>query len=191
MMLCKQESKGPSYDVEPLEKVHIDDDYNVFANEKHHFEQHKSINDTYFMEKTDRNVNPNSSDMCNIEGKADQIVDEPEDERVLLASLIANLKLDIDEDKMKHKQLKKANISLTQELEKSKQDIFLLQISVVELNWKNRVQNEWNNSITHDVKVLFKEMLIPLAQDTMANASLFETHLKKKMSEDLQYVQSH
>ncbi|GJZ97736.1 integrase, catalytic region, zinc finger, CCHC-type containing protein [Tanacetum coccineum] len=33
-------------------------------------------------------------------------------------------------------------------------------------------------------------MLIPLAQDTMANASLFETHLKKEMFEDLKYVQS-
>ncbi|GJX65449.1 hypothetical protein Tco_0299792 [Tanacetum coccineum] len=57
-------------------------------------------------------------------GKADQNVDEPDNERVMLASLIANLKLDVDENKMKHKQLKKENTSLSQELEKSKQDLF-------------------------------------------------------------------
>ncbi|GJR29055.1 hypothetical protein Tco_1105287 [Tanacetum coccineum] len=56
--------------------------------------------------------------------KVDQNVDEPDNERVMLASLIANLKLDVDENKMKHKQLKKENTSLSQELEKSKQDIF-------------------------------------------------------------------
>ncbi|GJS25229.1 retrovirus-related pol polyprotein from transposon TNT 1-94 [Tanacetum coccineum] len=33
-------------------------------------------------------------------------------------------------------------------------------------------------------------MLIPFTQDTVANASLFESHLKKEMFEDLQYVQS-
>ncbi|GJU70843.1 hypothetical protein Tco_1262248 [Tanacetum coccineum] len=48
---------------------------------------------------------------------------QPEDECVLLASLIANLKLDVDENKTIQKQLKKANTSLTQELEKRKQDL--------------------------------------------------------------------
>ncbi|GKB68779.1 hypothetical protein Tco_0930191 [Tanacetum coccineum] len=46
-----------------------------------------------------------------------------EDEHVLLASLIAKLKLDVDENKKSQKQLKKANMSLTQELEKRKQDL--------------------------------------------------------------------
>ncbi|GKC88758.1 hypothetical protein Tco_1149407 [Tanacetum coccineum] len=69
------------------------------------------------------NVTPDSSDMCDNEGTADQNAEEPEDERVLLASLIANFKLDIDENKKSQKQLKKANTSLTQELEKSKQDL--------------------------------------------------------------------
>ncbi|GJY55316.1 gypsy/ty3 retroelement polyprotein [Tanacetum coccineum] len=52
--------------------------------------------------------------------KADQHAEEPKDERVLLASLITNLKLDVDENKKIQKQLKKANTSLTQELEKNK-----------------------------------------------------------------------
>ncbi|GJX18401.1 hypothetical protein Tco_0221078 [Tanacetum coccineum] len=62
--------------------------------------------------------------------------------------------------------------------------------SFVELNWKNHLQNGWQNLITHDVKLLVKDMLIPLAQDTKSNASLFETHLKTEMYEDLKYVQS-
>nr|GEY21444.1 hypothetical protein [Tanacetum cinerariifolium] len=63
-----------------------------------------------------------SSDMCDNEGQADQYAKDPEDERMLLASLIANFKLDIDEKKSQ-KQLKKENMFLSQELEKSKQDL--------------------------------------------------------------------
>ncbi|GJR26401.1 hypothetical protein Tco_1102633 [Tanacetum coccineum] len=220
--------------------------------------------------------------MCDNEGTADQNTEAHEDERVLLASLIANLKLDFDENKKSQKQLKKANTSLTQELEKSKQDLeiskedlsyckselenfvypwylkkaqlekpclynvkydkndlanlfapksdetirlveesrsklckakieylptkasmikskqvfdyLMINIenirSVVELNWKNRLQNEWKNPVTHNVKLLVKDMLIPLARDTKSNASLFETHLKTEIFAYLKYVQS-
>nr|GEZ57255.1 hypothetical protein [Tanacetum cinerariifolium] len=41
---------------------------------------------------------------------------ESDDERVALANLIANLKLDVDENKKIQKQLKKANTILAQEL---------------------------------------------------------------------------
>nr|GEW56258.1 hypothetical protein [Tanacetum cinerariifolium] len=54
---------GPSFDVEPLEEVHSNDDYNVFANEKQHFEQLVSIDNTSVVKKVDSNVIPNSSDM--------------------------------------------------------------------------------------------------------------------------------
>nr|GEZ82413.1 hypothetical protein [Tanacetum cinerariifolium] len=45
---------------------------------------------------------------------------ECDDERVALANLIANLKLDVDENKKIQKQLKKANITLAQELKECK-----------------------------------------------------------------------
>ncbi|GJS16503.1 hypothetical protein Tco_0410975, partial [Tanacetum coccineum] len=97
MMLCKHEEKGcvvtysrPTFDVEPLEKVQFDDDYNVFATERQHSKQPESINDTYVMEKVDSNVIPNSSDMCDDEEKANQNAEENKDERVVLANLIAN-----------------------------------------------------------------------------------------------------
>ncbi|GJS10131.1 retrovirus-related pol polyprotein from transposon TNT 1-94 [Tanacetum coccineum] len=97
-----------------------DDDYNVFAIEIQHSEQPESINYTYLVEKVDSNVTRDSSDMSTNEQEVDKNVDEPKDERVLLASLVSNLKLDVDENKKIQKQLKKANMSLTQELEKNK-----------------------------------------------------------------------
>nr|GEZ13439.1 hypothetical protein [Tanacetum cinerariifolium] len=45
---------------------------------------------------------------------------ESDDERVTLANLIANLKLDVDENKKIQKQLKKANTTLAQELKECK-----------------------------------------------------------------------
>nr|GFB13352.1 hypothetical protein [Tanacetum cinerariifolium] len=45
---------------------------------------------------------------------------ESDDERVALANLIANLKLDVDENKRIHKQLKKALTTLAQELKECK-----------------------------------------------------------------------
>nr|GEV69658.1 hypothetical protein [Tanacetum cinerariifolium] len=81
-------------------------------------------------------------------------------------------------------------------MSKSKQAFYHLMInienmrSVVDLNWKNRLQNKWQNPITHDVKLLVKDMLIPLAHDNKSNASLFETHLKTEMFADLKYIQS-
>ncbi|GJY82427.1 hypothetical protein Tco_0495803 [Tanacetum coccineum] len=118
-----RETIGPTYDYKPLEKLHSDDNYNVFATEKQHFEQPESINGTYMVETVDSNGTPDSLDMCDNEGHVDQNAEESKDERVLLASLIANFKLDTDENKKFQKQLKKANTSLTQDLEKSKQEL--------------------------------------------------------------------
>ncbi|GJZ20272.1 integrase, catalytic region, zinc finger, CCHC-type containing protein [Tanacetum coccineum] len=59
------------------------------------------------LEKVDINVIPDSSDMCDNDNQTDQNVEECDDERVVLANLIANLKLDTDENKKIQKQLKK------------------------------------------------------------------------------------
>ncbi|GJX10957.1 integrase, catalytic region, zinc finger, CCHC-type containing protein, partial [Tanacetum coccineum] len=67
------DNSGPIFDTESLKKVHnTDDNYNVFAHEKQHHEQPESINDTYVMEKDDRNISPDSSYMYNDEREADQ-----------------------------------------------------------------------------------------------------------------------
>ncbi|GKC63548.1 hypothetical protein Tco_1096146, partial [Tanacetum coccineum] len=89
-------------DAELLEKVQYDDEYNVFANAKQHSEPPDSINNTCAVEKVDQNA------------------EECDDERVALANLIANLTLDTEENKKILKQLKKANASLSQELNECK-----------------------------------------------------------------------
>nr|GEU66268.1 integrase, catalytic region, zinc finger, CCHC-type, peptidase aspartic, catalytic [Tanacetum cinerariifolium] len=94
------ENSKPTSDTEPLEQVQNNNEYNVFAKDRQHFEQHESSNDTYVMETVDSNVIPNHSDMCNNEFEDDQNAnDHNEDERVELANLIENLKLDIYENK--------------------------------------------------------------------------------------------
>ncbi|GKA39280.1 retrovirus-related pol polyprotein from transposon TNT 1-94 [Tanacetum coccineum] len=72
------------------------------------------------VETGDSNVIPDSPDMCNNDIQNDQHDVECDDERVALANLIANLKLDVDDNKKIQKQLKKANATLTQELTECK-----------------------------------------------------------------------
>nr|GEU63571.1 hypothetical protein [Tanacetum cinerariifolium] len=80
-------------DSEPVEQVQNDAGYNVFSNELQHSEQSE------FNDQNDAESN---------------------DERVALANLIANLKLDVDEIKMIQKQLKKGSTTLAQELKECK-----------------------------------------------------------------------
>nr|GEV62440.1 hypothetical protein [Tanacetum cinerariifolium] len=51
-------------DTEPLKHVQYDPKYNVFANERQHFEQPESISNTCVVEKVDSNVIPDSMDIC-------------------------------------------------------------------------------------------------------------------------------
>ncbi|GJZ57151.1 retrovirus-related pol polyprotein from transposon TNT 1-94 [Tanacetum coccineum] len=108
---------------QPLEQVQNHDESNVYDNVRRHSEQPESINDTYVLEKDDSNVTSDSSNICTNDNQADQNVVECVNERDALANLIANLTLDTEENKTILKQLKKANASLTQELEKCKTNL--------------------------------------------------------------------
>ncbi|GJT59068.1 hypothetical protein Tco_1002601 [Tanacetum coccineum] len=103
-------------DSDPLEQVQYDTGYNVFANEIQHSEQSESFSNTWVVETGDRNVITASPDMCDNDIQNDQNDVECDNERVALANLIANLKLDVNENKNIQKQLKKANITLANEL---------------------------------------------------------------------------
>nr|GEV22038.1 hypothetical protein [Tanacetum cinerariifolium] len=131
MLLCKQaEQAHYSYmakiqkvptaysgtDYEPVEQVQNDAGYNVFSNGLQHSEQSKSVSNTCLVEADDSNVIPNSPDMCEDDIQNDQNDVQIADERVVLA----NLKLDVDENKKIQKQLKKANTTLAQELKECK-----------------------------------------------------------------------
>ncbi|GKC34821.1 hypothetical protein Tco_1047205 [Tanacetum coccineum] len=49
---------------------------------------------------------------------------------------------------------------------------------------------QWKQPITHEITVLAKNLLLPLAIKIKANANEFERALKQEMFEDLEYVQS-
>nr|GFB76527.1 hypothetical protein [Tanacetum cinerariifolium] len=83
----------------PLEQVQNNAGYNVFANDLHHSEQSESVSYTCLVETNDSNVIPVSPDMCEDDIQNDQNDVESNDERVALVNLIANLKLDVDENK--------------------------------------------------------------------------------------------
>nr|GEW20861.1 hypothetical protein [Tanacetum cinerariifolium]GEW26448.1 hypothetical protein [Tanacetum cinerariifolium] len=88
-------------DFKPLEHVQNDTRYNVFANDLQHSEQSKSVSNTCLVETGDSNVFPDSPDMCDDDILNDQNNVESDDECVALA----NLKLDIDQNKKIEKQL--------------------------------------------------------------------------------------
>ncbi|GJT42266.1 hypothetical protein Tco_0950981 [Tanacetum coccineum] len=71
------------------------------------------------LEQNDSNVTPDSSNICTNDNQVDQNAVECVDER----DALANLTLDTEENKTILKQLKKANASLTQELEKCKTNL--------------------------------------------------------------------
>ncbi|GKA85898.1 retrovirus-related pol polyprotein from transposon TNT 1-94 [Tanacetum coccineum] len=107
------DNSRPIFDNEPLQKVHnSDDDYNVFANERQHLEQPESVNDTYMMEQGDNNITHDSLDMINNKEEADQDDQILQKERELLASLIDQIKIEIDGSKQHNKTLESSNKSL-------------------------------------------------------------------------------
>ncbi|GJR18975.1 hypothetical protein Tco_0967502 [Tanacetum coccineum] len=71
---------GPTFDVEPMKKVHTDNDYNVFANDPEHTNQLENMNDTTLMETVDSNTTPDSSDLCNNDFENDHKTYDQEDE---------------------------------------------------------------------------------------------------------------
>nr|GEU71724.1 hypothetical protein [Tanacetum cinerariifolium] len=107
-------------DSEPVNHVPNEAGYNVFANHLLHSEQSESVSNTCSVETNDGNGIPDSPNMCedNIQNEKNDV--ESDDERVALANLIANLKLNVDENKKIQKQLKKANTTLAQELKECK-----------------------------------------------------------------------
>ncbi|GJZ83221.1 hypothetical protein Tco_0648394 [Tanacetum coccineum] len=59
-------------DKQLIAKVQLTTEHNILANEQQHYEQSGSINDTYLLEKVDRNTTPNSTDMSHRGGEINQ-----------------------------------------------------------------------------------------------------------------------
>ncbi|GJZ40585.1 hypothetical protein Tco_0587471, partial [Tanacetum coccineum] len=107
MLLCKQADKGVPLQAEQ-------------ANWLEDTDEEIDEQELEALEKVNSNVIPDSPNMCNNDIQTDQNAKEFDDERATLANLIANLKLDVDENKKIQKQLKKANASLAHKLKECK-----------------------------------------------------------------------
>nr|GFA43871.1 hypothetical protein [Tanacetum cinerariifolium] len=105
MLLCKQAEKGVSLQEEQADW--LEDTYEEIDEkelEAHYSFMEKiqevpnadSETDTEPLEQDDSNVTPDSPNMCDIDIQINQ---NAEDKRAALANLIANLKLDVDENK--------------------------------------------------------------------------------------------
>ncbi|GJZ82306.1 hypothetical protein Tco_0647479 [Tanacetum coccineum] len=109
---CKQAEKGVQLQAEQSDWL-ADTDEEIDEQE---LEAHYSYMAKISMETGDSNVIPDSPDMCDNDIHDDQNDVECDNERAALA----NLKLDVDDNKKIQKQLKKANATLTQELTECK-----------------------------------------------------------------------
>ncbi|GJV21615.1 hypothetical protein Tco_1370635 [Tanacetum coccineum] len=123
------------------------DEQELEAHYIQHYEQTESISDTYVAEMVDSN-----------------------DERVLLTSLIGNLKLNVDKNKIIKKQLKKSNTSLNQENEKYKHDLKYCKIKL-----ERNKTFQTNQKEKEEVELKCKEVLDLLACNTHKNAESLKT----------------
>nr|GEY66686.1 hypothetical protein [Tanacetum cinerariifolium] len=183
-------------DSEPVDQIQNDAGYNVFSNNLQHFEQSKSVSNTCLVETDDSNVSPDSPDMCEDDIQNEQNDVESDDERVALANFIANLKLNVDENKKIQKQLKKANTTLAQELKECKailaktskslgesisvRDSFLVALQTKQTEFKKyKAFNE--RTIDYDKLKLVKQKYDELMIQTLLTKSHYEGLVKQKI----------
>ncbi|GJZ01097.1 hypothetical protein Tco_0519058 [Tanacetum coccineum] len=181
-------------DSEPLEQVQYDAGYNVFVNETHS-EQPESTSDTCLVEQDNSNVILDSTDMCDNDIQNDENDVECDDKRVVLANLIANLKLDVDENKKIQKQLKKENTTLAHELTECKSIAETSRTlgesnKLVDQAWVKHSKDHFRAPTAHDMEILIKTCLMPLALKTHNDSFVFVHELKQEMHADLKYVES-
>nr|GEV67882.1 hypothetical protein [Tanacetum cinerariifolium] len=176
MLLCKQAEQADSgTDSEPVEQVQNKAGYNVFANDLQHSEESKSVSNTCLVETDDSNVTPDSPDMCEDDIQNYQNNVESDDERVALANLIANLELNVNENKKIQKQLEKANTTLAQELKECK----TILAETRQLAQKDTVIREGLKTIAYEISVV-KQLHDELMKQSLLTKSHYEGLVKQK-----------
>ncbi|GKA86590.1 retrovirus-related pol polyprotein from transposon TNT 1-94 [Tanacetum coccineum] len=159
MLLCKQAENGVPLQAEQADWLaDMDDEIDEQELEAHYNYMAK------IRKKVDSNVIPDSPDMCDNDIQTDQNAEERDDERVALANLIANLKLDVNENKRIQKQLKKANTSLAHELKEYKS---ILAETSRTLGYVESLEKEIDELESDKVK--FTNMYDILLQDCVSN----------------------
>nr|GEV48340.1 hypothetical protein [Tanacetum cinerariifolium] len=176
-----------STDFEPVEQVQNDTRYNVFTNRLEHSEQSESVSNTCLVETDDSNVTPNSPDMCEDDIENEQIDVESDDERIALANLIANLKLDTKQTEFEKY---KAFIDRTVDYDKLERK---LNEALGQIAHKDSVIREGLKTKAYELSVV-KEKHDELMKQSLLTKSYYEGLIKQKMKQemhaDLKYVES-
>nr|GEY61565.1 hypothetical protein [Tanacetum cinerariifolium] len=176
-------------DSEPVEQVQNEAGYNVFANHLQHSEQSEYVSKTCLVETDDSNVIPDSPDMCKDDIQNEQNDVESDDEHVAFANLIANLKLNVDENKKIQKQLKKVNTTLAQVLKECKTILRKLTQSD-SLKFVHELKKEMHADLKY-IESLGKE-IDELASDKAEFSDMYDVILQECVSKDVMcsYLQS-
>nr|GEZ24819.1 retrovirus-related Pol polyprotein from transposon TNT 1-94 [Tanacetum cinerariifolium] len=187
MLLCKQAEQDSGADSEPVEQVQNDVVYNVFANALQHSEQSESVSNTCLVETNDSNVTPESPDMCEDDIQNEQNDIESDDERVALANLTANLKLDTKQIEFEKY---KAFNDRTVDYDKIERK---LDEALGQIAHKDTVIRECLKTIAYELSVV-KEKHDELMKQCLLTNSHYEGLVKQKtkqeMHADLKYVES-
>ncbi|GJX47817.1 integrase, catalytic region, zinc finger, CCHC-type containing protein, partial [Tanacetum coccineum] len=148
---------GPIFDDEPMHKVqNNNDNYNVFAMENKHPEQHESSNHIYLVEQGDTKITIDSLDICYNRDQDDQDdTDDLDQERDLLASLIQKLNCEIDDSKNRNKFLESSNKALVDKLKGEIEDFKTKNKS---LESSNNHFKEANNELSKTNQLMFKDL---------------------------------
>ncbi|GKC57038.1 hypothetical protein Tco_1084636 [Tanacetum coccineum] len=202
MLLCKQAEKGVPLQAEQSDWL-ADTDEEIDEQE---LEAHYS-----YMAKIQEVPTADSGTDSEPLEQNDQNVVECDDERVALANLIGNLKLNVDENKRIQKQLKKANASLTEcksILAKTSRtlgefnsirDSCLVAIQnkqigfereLVDQAWVKHSKDHFRAPTAHDMEILIKTCLMPLTLNTQNDRFVFVHELKQEIHVDLKCIES-
>nr|GEU76942.1 retrovirus-related Pol polyprotein from transposon TNT 1-94 [Tanacetum cinerariifolium] len=215
-LMCKQAEKGVPLQAEQsdwladtdeeIDEQELEAHYSYMEKIQEHSEQPESISNTCIVEKVDSNIIPDSPNMCDNDIQTDQNVVECDPERVALANLIANLKLDVDENKKIQKQLEKANTALAHELTecksilaetsrtlggKSRQAYNVMTSNInhfrelVDQAWVKHSKDHFCAPTAHDMEILIKTCLMILALKIQNDSFAFVHEIKQEMHADL------
>nr|GEW82394.1 retrovirus-related Pol polyprotein from transposon TNT 1-94 [Tanacetum cinerariifolium] len=173
MLLCKQAKQGVPLQAEQYDWLaDTDEEINKQELEAHYsymakIQELPTADSGIDSEPLEQNVKELVNDQNDVES---------DDERVVLANLIANLKLNVDENKKIQKQLKKANTTLALESKECKNIL--------------AETNQFRALTAQDMEILIQTCLMPLAIKTQNDSFIFVHELKQEMHADLKYVES-
>nr|GEY26358.1 hypothetical protein [Tanacetum cinerariifolium] len=190
-LLCKQAEKGVPLQAEQADWLE-DTNKEIYEQElKAHYSltakiqevlPAKSGSNAEPLEKDDSNIILDSPNMCDNDNHANQNAEECDDECVVLANLIANLKLDTNENKKIQKQLKKANTTLSHELQECKSALKECKSS---LEKSNRTQDRYLGLLAqkeHDIQEGLKIKAYEVSVVKEKNDELVKHSLLTKLS---------